>query len=315
MARTQDITEGWGGARRGFPCSFRPNRSGITIVEIVVVIAIVGVLLALTIPAVQRARAAAARTQCQNNLMSLSRASLAFYDVRGVFPRNTVRPRGVTRVDGEPTGNLNRWSNGSYESWPRQIVTFLGHEASKTQDAIPAFGCPADPRGPTYSIPTYGFCWYAGVYSRRSYLNDGIIIDDSTFNRAKTVTREDVGDGLSNTILFAERPPSADGQKGWWDSPWAGDVISPALGDRSPISSSEFGNCPEIATFREGNYRDRCFFNAIWSNHPVAGNFAFGDGSVRTITYSAANRSAGDQSIVEALASRNRQEAVAPPGD
>lgn len=111
-----------------------------------------------------------------------------------------------------------------------------------------------------------------------------------------------VTDGLSNTILLAERPPSADGLMGWWDSPWAGDTIAPARGDRSPVSSSSFGNCPNVATYRQGNYQDNCYYNAIWSNHTAGGNICLGDASVRTLPYSAATSSVGAITLVEALA-------------
>ena len=117
-----------------------------------------------------------------------------------------------------------------------------------------------------------------------------------------------VTDGASNTLMIAERPPSADGLMGWWDSPWNGDAIIPVRGDRSLVSSSSFGNCPNVATYRQGNYRDNCFFNAVWSNHADGGNICFGDGSVRKLTYSAGNQPLGSTTLMEALASRSRSE-------
>lgn len=286
------------------------TRAGLTLVELLIVVAILALLVGVAVPTVQRVRASAANAECQNHLMTVSHACLAFLDKEGYFPRNTVRPRGVTPVDGQPPGNLNRWDRGSYESWPRQIASYLGHGSALTQDALPVLGCPADPRGATYSIPTYGFSWYDGVFSRRGYENDGIIVDDSTLNRKFVVTKDSVSDGLSNTILLAERPPSADGEKGWWDSPWAGDVIAPTVGDRSIVSSSEFGNCPNVATYRQANYRDNCSFNSVWSNHAGGGNVAFGDGSVRVLMYNAATQVIGSQQLIETLASRNRGEIV-----
>ncbi|MEI7686854.1 MAG: DUF1559 domain-containing protein [Planctomycetota bacterium] len=285
-------------------------RKAFTLIEMLVVLAILGVLLGLLIPAVQRVRAAAANTQCQNNMKNLGLAAQTFHDNYKFFPRNTVRPRGVTPINGEPPGNLNEWSSGSYESWLRQLAPFFEQPGRKTQDAIPLLGCPADPRGPTYSIPTYGFTWYAGVYSHQHSYNDGIIVDDSQLHKKLVITVRSIIDGASNTILIAERPPSADGLLGWWDSPWDGDALAPVRGNRSIVSSSSFGNCPNVATYRQGNYRDNCYFNAVWSNHATGGNVAFGDGSVRVLTYEAGNRTLGATSVMEALATRSGDEVI-----
>lgn len=285
-------------------------RRGLTLIELLVVIAILAVLMGLLIPAVQRVRAAAANVQCQNNLKNVGLACLSFHDTYGYFPRNTVRPRGVTALNSEPAGNLNTWSNGSYEGWIRQIAPLVEQGYAKTQDALLVLGCPGDPRGPGYSIPTYGFTWYVGVYSSPAYFNDGILVDDSTLASKLLVTVAMVADGTSNTILLAERPPSADGQRGWWDSPWAGDALAPVQGNTSPVSSSSFGNCPQIATYRYGNYRDNCYFNAVWSNHVGGGNVCFGDGSVRILTYAAGLQTLGTTTLMQALATRAGEEIV-----
>src|SRR6516164_7754153 len=89
-------------------------RHAFTLVELLVVIAIIGVLIALLLPAVQKAREAAARISCTNNLKQIALAVHTFETTNGRIPYNSMANRAPTDC-----AHTTSWS------WLARVLPFI----------------------------------------------------------------------------------------------------------------------------------------------------------------------------------------------
>lgn len=97
-----------------------PNRYGFTLVELLVVIAIIGILVALLLPAVQKAREAARRIQCANTEKQVGLALLNYESAKRAFPPGNIMKGAINSV------------NASFSGWTIELLPYIEDAAVRS---------------------------------------------------------------------------------------------------------------------------------------------------------------------------------------
>ncbi len=188
--------------------SSKTNRPAFTLLELLAVIAIIGILIALLLPAVQAAREAARKYQCQNNLMQIGLALKQYEQTYRRLPMGTTNPTGPIR--NVPIGDHMGWLPRILP-YIEQIPLYERIDFGKSvydpanqpvwASGTPRFlCCPSDGNsgwGGKSNVSSYAAC-HGGTEMPIDADNNGVF-----FLNSKMRSR-DIPDGLSNTIWIGE---------------------------------------------------------------------------------------------------------------
>lgn len=282
--------------------SVHQTREGFTLIEMLVIIAIIGILVALLLPAVQAVRETGRRMQCQNNLKQLGLAIQQYDSVQSVFPpsatttpfRHSWAPFLFPYIEQGPLAQEYNWTTNWDDLANQKAVNvkigLLTCPSTPERGRVDRFG-----NGETAAVADYApparvalvlveLGYVPAIHDRRGMLTTGEPIRDIN-----------VEDGLSNTLALIEaagRPvfhtrfdltPTENSPGGGNPDVTGGRVLGAGWADeRNEVTLHGFtydglsapGPCPMNCT-----NNDEAF-----SFHPTGINAVFGDGGVRFLS-------------------------------
>jgi prepilin-type N-terminal cleavage/methylation domain-containing protein len=261
------------------------RQQAFTLIELLVVIAIISILIGLLLPAVQKVRESAARSQCVNNLKQIGLALHDYHDVNQGLPPGYLAT--MPYVDGT-TDTTPGWSWAAFilpfleqDNLYRQLNLALPAEGFPAiQSRIKVYLCPSDPTpSATFTVPdAFGSSLALAAPSSYAACCGG---DESdvfaptglgVFYRNSRTRLTDITDGTSQTILA--------GDKAWSnvEITWAG-AINDAVARRGPMNpcpGSGAASWPAPALVLSHSHLNN-------ATTDTDGGLLFGDGSVHFI--------------------------------
>ncbi len=275
--------------------------NGFTLVELLVVVGIIGILVAMLLPAVQYVRESARRAACANNERQIALALLSYENTHLRIPET---------LSLGPSSFLSHWHfqllpylelQNLYSSVQRDFDNDIHvHVHSNQTTNVNVFQCASEPLiGKVIQAETgfqFAFTNYCGVSGTSLKASDGVFPTDLVVVVSTPIRFAMITSGLSNTLAFGERPPS-NYQLGF--GIWLGsqNALSASIGVNEGSVDDDSLDCEGI---RFGYPRDsgQCSVYHHWGHHPGGVNFARVDGSVHFVDYSI------DLDTLRALATR-----------
>ena len=293
----------------------RYERRAFTLIELLVVIAIIAVLIGLLLPAVQKVREAAARTQCQNNLKQIGLALHNYENANGYFPMQIKTPKQhgwmtllLSCLEQDNLFKHYRWDVNWWDAPNRPVVL----------TRVKVFECPSAeagrvatgpaPDGATYEGATTDYVGNSGPSSQfvtLGYLPPGTDLA-GPFRLGPPCRITDIRDGTSNTIMV----PEDAGRPALWQAgrKHPTQTLASNLNQNGAWAT---GNAPFMTAYTgDGlvapgpNGVNACNNNAMYSFHTGGANALFADGSVQFV------RSSVNLYVYLALMTRNGGEVI-----
>ncbi len=180
-------------------------KSAFTLVELLVVVAIIGVMVGLLLPAVQSARESARRMQCSNNLKQIG---LALHNYHASYDKLPFSWGGTTPPSGSPGYSaISQLLPFMEQSALHEQIDFSVPIVHPRNDAarlteVGMLRCPSDLENPQRQAGG-AINYMANVGNQHLWLDPNS--QNGVFSRGRQLKLRDILDGLSNTAAFAER--------------------------------------------------------------------------------------------------------------